>query len=167
LKASGERLTFHQFHHQVIRANVIQRADVGMVQRGDGPSFPLEASTELLRANFDGDLTAKASVYRPINTAHGAGADRGFDLVRPKLRTGGQHGDRRIACRVSLRQQRLNFATQLDIALAGLVQKRAPPARLAFQGRVVELLDLLPAFRAYVQMSLRYAVFGVHGTTAG
>jgi hypothetical protein len=31
---------------------------------------------------------------------------------------------------------------------------------------VVKLLDLLPAFRAYVQMSLRYAVFGVHGTTA-
>jgi hypothetical protein len=28
---------------------------------------------------------------------------------------------------------------------------------------VVELLDLLPAFRAYVQMSLRYAVFGVYG----
>jgi hypothetical protein len=30
-----------------------------------------------------------------------------------------------------------------------LVKKHAPPARLAFQGRVVELLDLLPAFRAY------------------
>src|ERR1700674_677704 len=36
-------------------------------------------------------------------------------------------------------------------------------ARLAFEGRVVELLDLLPAFRAYVQMSLPHAVFGVHG----
>jgi hypothetical protein len=30
------------------------------------------------------------------------------------------------------------------------VEKHAPPARLAFDGRVVELLDLLPAFRAYV-----------------
>ena len=37
------------------------------------------------------------------------------------------------------------------------------PARLAFEGRAVELLDLLPTFRAYVQMSLPYAVFGVHG----
>jgi hypothetical protein len=37
-----------------------------------------------------------------------------------------------------------------------------PPARLAFEGRAVELLDLLSAFMAYVQMSLPYAVFDVH-----
>ena len=36
-------------------------------------------------------------------------------------------------------------------------------ARLALKGRVVKLLDLSPAFRAYVQMILRHAVFGVHG----
>jgi hypothetical protein len=121
-----------------------------MVQRGDRPRFPLEASAELLSANLDGDLAAQASVNRPINTAHASGADRSFDLVRPKLRAGGQHGDRRIAGRVSLRQQRLNLAPQLDIALACLVKKRTPLARLAFEGRVVELLDLLPAFRAYI-----------------
>src|SRR5713101_9378278 len=137
-----------------------------MVQRGDRPSFPLEASTELLSANFDGDLAAQASVHRPINTAHASGADGSFDLVGSKLRARAQHGDRRIAGRVSLRQQRLNLAAQLGVALACLVQKRAPPARLAFEGRVVELLDLLPAFRAYVQMSLPYAVSGVHGNGA-
>jgi hypothetical protein len=49
-----------------------------------------------------------------------------------------------------LRQQRLNFVAQLGIALACLVEKRAPRARLAFEGRVIELLDLLPAFGAYV-----------------
>ena len=133
-----------------------------MIQRGDRTSFPLEASTELLSANFDGDLAAQASVNRPINTAHASGADRSFDLIGPKLRAGRQDGGRRIAGRVSLRQQRLNFAAQLDIALACLVKKRAPPARLAFEGRVVDLLDLLPAFRAYVQMSLPHAVFGVY-----
>ena len=125
-----------------------------MIQRGNRPSFPLKASTELLRANFDGDLAAQASVNCPINTAHASGADSSFDLVGPKLRAGGQHGGRRIAGRVSLCQQRLNLAAQFGVALACLVKKRASPARLAFEGRVVKLLDLLPAFRAYVQMSL-------------
>jgi hypothetical protein len=58
--------------------------------------------------------------------------------------------------RAFLRQQRLDLATQLDIALACLVKKRASHARLSFEGPMVELLDLLEAFRAYVQMSLLY-----------
>jgi hypothetical protein len=106
---------------------------------------------------------APASARISLSTESVGGVDGSFDLVRPKLRAGGQSGDRRIAGRVSLRQQRLHLAAQLGIVLAGLVEKRASPARLAFQGRVVELLDLLPAFGAYVQMSLPHAVFGVHG----
>jgi len=45
-----------------------------MVQRGDRTSFPLEAPSELLSANFDRDLPAKASVNRAINTAHAVAA---------------------------------------------------------------------------------------------
>src|SRR6202521_4597008 len=57
------------------------------------------------------------------------------------------------------RRHALNRMNLLSLNSGG--DRRA--ARLAFEGRVVELLDLLPAFRAYVQMSLPYAVFGVHG----
>ncbi len=30
-----QRLSLHQFHDQVIRSNVVEVADVGMIQRGD------------------------------------------------------------------------------------------------------------------------------------
>src|SRR6202521_967465 len=105
-----------------------------MVQRGDGPSFPLEASAELLSANLDGDLAAQARVHNSINTADASGADWSLDLVGSKLGAGGQHGGRRVGGRVSvLCQQRFDLAAQLDIALACLVQKRAPPAGLVFE----------------------------------
>src|ERR1700693_3566828 len=100
-----------------------------MVQRGDRTSFPLEASTELLSANLDGDLAAQASVNRPINTAHASGADRSFDLVRSKLGAGGQLGSggivQQVRCafprrpvqrRTLLRQQRFDLAAQFLVA---------------------------------------------------
>jgi len=35
-----EGFALDQLHHQIIRPDVVQRANVRMVQRGDGPSFP-------------------------------------------------------------------------------------------------------------------------------
>ncbi len=47
----GQRFSLDQFHHQevdaVVLADVVQRADVRMVQCGDGLGFALEARTEL------------------------------------------------------------------------------------------------------------------------
>ena len=40
---------------------------------------------------------------------------------------------------------------------------RFPVRQSHRQGRVEKLLDLLPAFRAYVKMSLPHAVFSGHG----
>ena len=34
---------FHKLHHQVGRAYIVQRADMGVIQRGDGAGFALEA----------------------------------------------------------------------------------------------------------------------------
>ena len=48
LQPGGDRLALHQFHHQVVRSDVVERADVGMVQRGNGACFPLEALNEPL-----------------------------------------------------------------------------------------------------------------------
>ena len=46
-QARRERFPFQVFHHQVIGSilvtDVEQGADVGMLQRGNGPRFPLEA----------------------------------------------------------------------------------------------------------------------------
>jgi hypothetical protein len=44
-----ERLALDILHHQVIRTNIVQRADVGMVERGDGARFAVKAVVELAR----------------------------------------------------------------------------------------------------------------------
>jgi hypothetical protein len=46
LDSVGQRWAFHQFHDEVIRPDIIQLANVGMVQRGDHPRFTFEPLTE-------------------------------------------------------------------------------------------------------------------------
>jgi len=50
---AGERRALDVLHHQIVEADVVQRADVRMIQRGDGAGFPLEALAELLGADLD------------------------------------------------------------------------------------------------------------------
>ena len=44
-----QRSPLDKLHHQIIRADVVNLADVRMIQRGDGFGFPLEALRELRR----------------------------------------------------------------------------------------------------------------------
>ena len=48
LQPPRQRLSLQILHHQVIDlvgpANVVERANVGMIQRGDGASFPLKTA---------------------------------------------------------------------------------------------------------------------------
>ena len=48
-----ERPPVDVLHHEIIRPDVVQRADVRMIQRGNGACFPLEALGELLARNLD------------------------------------------------------------------------------------------------------------------
>ena len=50
-----------------------------MIQRSDCADLTLEAVTELLRGNLDGDIAADARIARAIDFAHSARADRGDD----------------------------------------------------------------------------------------
>jgi hypothetical protein len=100
LQALGQRLPFQQLHHQVMElllpwrslrgrgvADVVQRADVGMVQRGDGLRLALEALANLLVAGqhrgnqLDGDIAIQARIARAMDLPHAAGAERAEDLV--------------------------------------------------------------------------------------
>ena len=68
----GQGLAFQILHdqkiHAVLSADVIERADIGMLQRGNRLGFPLQAlfqfriSGKMRRQNFDGDRTVKARV---------------------------------------------------------------------------------------------------------
>ena len=52
LQPGGESFALHQLHHEVIGTDIVERADVRMIQCGDGARLALEACAELL----SGDL---------------------------------------------------------------------------------------------------------------
>ena len=99
-----ERLAVQQFHHEERRAlmvaDVEQRTDVRMAQRGDDPRLAVEPFAqrgihrELGGQHFDRDRAIEPHVPRAIHLAHTTRAERGDDFVRTQTRTGGQgHGE--------------------------------------------------------------------------
>ena len=70
-------------------AGVVERADVGMIQAGDGFCFALEALAqfsavcEMRGQNFDGDDSIEARIAGFVHLAHSARTDRGENFVGP------------------------------------------------------------------------------------
>ena len=54
-KPIAQGFAFHQLRHQVVGADVVESADIGMVQRRYGPRLLLESFAEVLGGNFNGD----------------------------------------------------------------------------------------------------------------
>ena len=102
-----ERYALYVFHdnevNAVLTADVVQRADVRMIQAGDGFGLALEALTachivgEMRGKNLDGDRTLQSHITRLINLAHSARAERRDNFVGSELRARGQgHGWSRL-----------------------------------------------------------------------
>ena len=87
----GERLPFEVLHDQVVdavlMADVVERADVRMVQPRDRARLAVEALAQLrargeMRGqDLDGDVAVETRVAGAIDLAHAAGAERGDDFV--------------------------------------------------------------------------------------
>ena len=87
----GERLAVEQLHHEVVHAvlvaDVVNGADVRVVQRGDGAGLALEPAPairvcrDLARQHLDGDAAPQPIVVGTIDLAHAAFAERGDDLI--------------------------------------------------------------------------------------
>jgi hypothetical protein len=77
----NEVLALDVLHDQVIRSDVVEVADIGVAERGDGAGFGGEALGELSVRNFDRDIAAQARVMSPIDLAHAALAHQRKDLV--------------------------------------------------------------------------------------
>ena len=90
LDALGQRRTLDQLHHQIVRPDVVKRANVGMIQRRNGPRLTLEALAEVFLGNLDGNGTLQPRIHGAIHFAHPPGSQLRFDLVRSDLRSGGQ-----------------------------------------------------------------------------
>jgi hypothetical protein len=70
-----------------VLAEIVNRQDVGMIERRDGLRLLLESAQSLRIArercgqNFDGDIPVETGVARAIHLAHAAGSGRSDDLV--------------------------------------------------------------------------------------
>jgi hypothetical protein len=99
-EAIGKRLAFEVLHHEerraLLLADVVERADMRVIEVRDRARFVLEAFTELqvsrdVRGQYlDRDGALQASVARFVDFAHAAGPERGLDLVRAEAPTGFQ-----------------------------------------------------------------------------
>jgi hypothetical protein len=78
----------------ILMTDIMQGANVGMVQRRNGVGFAIKTLLslgivrEMTWQDFDRDRTVQASVLRSIHLAHTAGADRHEDLIRAKAGAG-------------------------------------------------------------------------------
>src|ERR1700761_6354308 len=77
-----QRFALYQFHDQVVIANIMQRADVGVIERGNDASLTLETGTELLMNDLNGNVAAQTGVHRAKNLPHAALAEFALDPIR-------------------------------------------------------------------------------------
>ncbi len=83
--ALSERLPLDQFHDEVVRTDVEQRADIGMIQRGDGSGFAFESFAEPFRRRLDRYVATDPGVMGAIHLAHATLADRCNDFIMPEF----------------------------------------------------------------------------------
>jgi hypothetical protein len=99
-QARGQGFAFQVLHHQevhaVLAADIVENADVGVLQARDGPGLTLKPGaeirirTEVGGKDFDGDGALQPRVARLVDLAHAARAQCADDLIRPELGAGGQ-----------------------------------------------------------------------------
>ncbi len=93
----GEGRALDELHHDVVAAfvaaDVVHRADMGVVQGRDDASFLLEPAAELsvggvcFRKDLDGDAAIQPRVARAIDLAHAPRAEERIDVVRAESRS--------------------------------------------------------------------------------
>ena len=89
---AGQRLAFQVLHDEkgdaVLLADVVEHADVRVVQRPDRPRFAVEPLAQLRvvgedrREDLDGDRAVEPGVAGPVHLSHPAGPDWGNYLGR-------------------------------------------------------------------------------------
>jgi hypothetical protein len=85
-----ERRALDVLHHQVVRSNIVQRTDVGVIQRRDRLGFALKAFRELFVGNLDGNRAIQARIAGLVDLSHPASADGRGNLVGTQPSSGSQ-----------------------------------------------------------------------------
>src|SRR5258707_652061 len=82
----ARRLAFDVFQNQIVWANVVDLANVRMIQRSNRPSFLLKPGAALTFQAFDSDYAVEPRIARFPDVAHAARANGGKNFVRTELR---------------------------------------------------------------------------------
>ena len=86
IQRAREPASFEVFHDEVALADVVQRADMRMIQRGNRAGLVVERRVVFVQP-LDRDRSSQARVLRLPDLAHAAGADRRDQRVRTNART--------------------------------------------------------------------------------
>ena len=81
-------LSLDELHHQEVGADVVERADVRVIERRDRSRFALEALVEPLPSDLDRDGAAEPRVPGAKHLAHAAAPQRRLEFVRSEPRAG-------------------------------------------------------------------------------
>src|SRR6185369_3101848 len=84
-QGSNERRTLHEFEHQIIRPDVENLADVGMIQGRDRAGFPFETCSVRLIDLLDSDNAIEPRVAGFPHLSHAASANGRNDFVRAEF----------------------------------------------------------------------------------
>src|SRR5262245_40625983 len=80
-----QRRSFDQLHHEIIWTNIVQVADMRMIEGCDHTRFALEALRETLGGNLDRDIPAEPRIASSMDFAHAALTDERNNLVWTEL----------------------------------------------------------------------------------
>jgi hypothetical protein len=86
----AEGFAFNQLRYQVAGADVVESANIRMIQGRDGASLALDAVCEMLGGNLDRHIAVQAGVARLVHLTHAAGADQLQDFIRADPRSTGK-----------------------------------------------------------------------------
>ena len=94
-------LSFEQLHHDeglpVVLADLVNRADIGMIERGGGAGLPFESRhpnrvlSERIWKDLDRNFASEVLVLRPIHLSHATLSQGGEDFVMTERRAGRNH----------------------------------------------------------------------------
>src|SRR4051794_32458486 len=85
-KRTCELSSLNKLNYQVHGADIVELADVWMVQRRNCTRFALEAFGELGIGNFQGNNAIQSGVTSLVHLAHATRTDQGQDLIRSETR---------------------------------------------------------------------------------
>ena len=84
------RHAINELHYKEVRSDVVQRADVWMIELRDHTGFASESFSEIRFGNFDSNHAIEPRIAGLVYLAHTARAEGGDDLIRPEFCSGGQ-----------------------------------------------------------------------------